>query len=304
MTNTTDTPLALTSSEIDNRIAAERQRLLAEQNLEADLTNQRLAPLEAGDDEALDRVEANLNACRDRQFRIQERIGLLESRLAATREHEAAEELATLRRRAIKAARMGEAVIRERYAPQAAAMAQTLARLAALDRFVHETNRQLEQAGQEPVPDSNNFRHVPGRTIEETERRMVGCGNSLHPAYGKVVADGGGEMVTAKDGARYPRFMEMDVTTSRFTPTIFVAKITEAVELPAPLRDDEDHPPGMLWDKKRLSMIDSSDVAAVLAEIDAAPDDPDPTPPASPSSAAKRGGVISRRAPETSGAAS
>jgi hypothetical protein len=40
------------------------------------------ASREAGDDEALDRVEAQINAYHDRQARIQERLEILERRLA------------------------------------------------------------------------------------------------------------------------------------------------------------------------------------------------------------------------------
>src|SRR5688500_17892942 len=93
----------LSAAGIQQRIDDERNRLLIEQNLAHSLAGQRLAPLEAGDDEALDRVEAQVAACIERQFRIQERLEILEQRLTQTQEREAQAELDAIAARANKA---------------------------------------------------------------------------------------------------------------------------------------------------------------------------------------------------------
>lgn len=174
------------SAELQARIDSERQRLLAEQNIERDLTGQRLAPLEAGDDEALDAVEASINACRDRQLRIQERLEILEQRQAEAQKREEAEALQRLREQAEAARILGEKLIRQDYAKQAKAMASTLAKLYAIDQLIVRANRRIERANDEAlelVDSPNRIRCIPYREWTEKVIREVGMNHPAHPYH-------------------------------------------------------------------------------------------------------------------------
>ena len=76
-----ETTLAPTAQQIEKWISDERRLLLADPNLQINLEGQRLAPLEAADYVALNRVEQHLSECIERQERAQERIALFTRRL-------------------------------------------------------------------------------------------------------------------------------------------------------------------------------------------------------------------------------
>lgn len=145
-TNAANTAPPLASTGIQQRIDAERARLLVEQNLETELTTQRVAPLEAGDDEALDRIEAQINACRDRQFRIQERVELLNGRLeAAAKEDEA--RATEFRLKVAKEIEKLVAPAVHEYEVLAQKTAAALAHLAAVDSAVSKLANELYERG-------------------------------------------------------------------------------------------------------------------------------------------------------------
>lgn len=234
------TNLTPTSADIQARIDSERTRLSSEQKIERDLAAQRLVPLEAGDDEALDAVEASINACRDRQLRIQERLEILETRKADALEEEADARLDAIAAKATEARERGNALIRQDYVRQARALSKTLAKLAAIDRFIRQANQELESGGRDPLENSNDFRCRPSEYRTVTVSREVGIGNPEHPGHGKatVAHSGGnrgwGEFVRFVDGSKLPTYMAVELEERQHIPSIFRKPLYEAIELPTP----------------------------------------------------------------------
>jgi hypothetical protein len=177
---------AVTSTTLLQRIDDERRRLLVEQNLQENLGRQRVAPLELGDDEALDRLEVQINACCDRQMRIQERIEILTRRVDEAKAKEDAERIETLFEHAHRARELGEESIRGEYSRLATALAGVLRRLAAIDDLIDDVNGELRKAGHELVPSPNRIRCRTAQRVVCTKRRRVGVGDRDHPMYGKV----------------------------------------------------------------------------------------------------------------------
>lgn len=236
-------PLAATSADLAKRIDDERRRLLMEQNLQVNLEGQRLAPLEAGDDEALDRVEAQINGCCDRQARIQERLEILQRRLDEARANERQSILDELRARAESAREIGEGLIRKEYAKSARQMAAALAKLDAIDAFIESANRVFDRAGENAFVESpNHIRQQPRRQTEKKVRRVVNIFHPAHPHYGKAVIPsnrqhglpamlslhGGGEcdneveieeIVIEDDGPYWNRSLTDDVVLPTIEPT-------------------------------------------------------------------------------------
>jgi hypothetical protein len=210
------------STEVRARIEAERQRLDAEEARELQLMRDRLPPLEAGDDAALDAVEASINDSRGAQLRIQERIQLLTARLGEAEEREERERLDAVRERADRARQAGEKLLRDTYGPQAKALADTLLKLLAVDRFVRNQNRILDRAGQEPVASANDMRHVPARVEAVRVMERVGLSQPEHPQHaaweraqakaGKAhIAGGNRSDIVVLDGKSVPRNVEVEV---------------------------------------------------------------------------------------------
>jgi hypothetical protein len=251
----------LNSADVQARIDDERRRLLVEQNLEHDLTGQRIAPLEAGDDAALDRVEAQLNQCKDRQFRIQERLEILESRLTVAAETEQAAELDVIEARANKARELGEKLIRTEYVKLAKPMAEFLRKVRALDGFVEQANRRLVKGGRDGVRASNGVRCAPSETLTETERRRVGVGQPEHPYYGRAVMVSNEKAQVFGTGEYVNTFVEVDVPVTR----------RRAGWQKVPLHDEivlgtADAEPGALWDSGVARKVDAS-IDAILREL-------------------------------------
>lgn len=172
------------SDDIRARIASERERLAAEEARELQLMQDRLPPLEAGDDAALDAVERRIADSRTAQVRIQERIELLTSRLSDAEQRDERARVEALRDQAEKARQIGEREIREGYAVHAAALAKSLRRLRAIDGFIEHTNRSLEGSGLPAVGSPNNTRGQPSRSETVKRKRKVGLGEPEHPYYG------------------------------------------------------------------------------------------------------------------------
>lgn len=211
-----------TSGKVRERIDNEQKRLAEEAAREKQLTAARIPLLEAGDDSALNKIEAELNECRTTQLRIQERIELLGNRLD---EHEQAEEHAkfeALRDRANRLREFGERLIRNDYAKAAGELASVLQRLRAVDELVETANYALARAGIECVMPTNAIRCQRSRSESVTRKRRVGLRDPEHPYYGRaqlphnrVSGDDGAEWnpeVTADNGERTRCFVEIEQT--------------------------------------------------------------------------------------------
>lgn len=249
MSDTSTNPVApLTSTDVAARLHAERERLLAEQNLEEELAGQRLAPLEAGDDMALDRIEAQLNSCRDRQFRIQERIELLERRAEDVRRSEQEGRLDALTRHAECAREMGEELIRKDYARLAASLADVLMRLSATERVIKEANEILHEHGRGCVRAANLIRSRPRTESTRTVRRKVGLMEREHPYCGKATRSGDDRAIVNATGETVPAFMEVEIQEQCVSEARRPAPLPESVVLPPYRADDVGAAAPYLWD--------------------------------------------------------
>jgi hypothetical protein len=265
-------PLPLSSTELQTRIDAERRRLLIEQNLHVDLEGQRLAPLEAGDDEALDRVEAQINACNDRQARSQERLEILERRLIEATERERQQDLDAVAARADRARILGEMLIAE-YARHAPKLAELIERLAACDQIIEEANGILSRANRDKdmVPSPNAIRCRPRRRWTEIVRKEVGPRDPGHPLFGKQYYQTPAshpvqKVYDANDRTEYDVFVEADVEVEMTDCGDRPDALQDAIVLPA-VGPAPDPNTGLLplWDHDRHTSRRASD--AVLAEV-------------------------------------
>ncbi len=281
---TPPTPPA-TPADFEARIAAERNRLLIEQNLEADLDGQRLAPLEAGDDAALDRVEAQINACRDRQYRIKERIELLEKRLAQAKvaEHDAS--LDALEARANRARELGEKLITVEYRKHATALASVATRLCAIDALIESTNRSLEKERRNPVGSPNFVRARRPSSTTVVVKKRVHIDDPRHPNYG--IRD---HVTRAPQGHGTPDFMLVVLDPEHRSPTDQRVPLWAEIDVEEDVNDIGHCPtpihlelvlPGLeppprhqntaaLWDCK-YPVLPEGALDALLAELDATP---------------------------------
>jgi hypothetical protein len=177
----------MASTDIQTRITAERERLALEEKREVQLTVDRLAPLEAGDDAAVDKIESDINDCRSLQLRIIERIELLTKRLTEEEQAELSAVLDAKEAAANRAREIGEKLIKGEYAKLAKALASTLAKLEAIDGFIADTRNEISRYGRDiQLNDSNCCRHILPRTWTETVTKRVGLGSREHPYYGRA----------------------------------------------------------------------------------------------------------------------
>lgn len=255
-----------TSDDLEARIAAERNRLLLEQNLEVELEGQRQAPLEAGDDDALDRVEAQINASRDRQYRIQERIELLDKRLVQTKEAEHEASLDALAARADRAREIGERLITEDYRRQASALASTLARLAAFERFVEQSNEALGRAGRNAVNPPSLIRCRPPKTWTEAVKKMVPLSDPRHPYHGRAHQIHNRPEFSQVTGTNevIDSFAEVDVVEERREGWVWEQPLHEVIVLPGVGPAEPNHALPEFWGRQLSRDIDVSTIAAEL----------------------------------------
>jgi hypothetical protein len=218
-------PLAATAAELRTRIADERRRMLLEQNLQHDLHGQRLAPLEAGDDEALDRVERQIVESEDRAARIQERIEILERRLAEARAREDEQSLDDIAALAERARDLGVKLIRTRYPKLAAALAKVLSEMAANDLLLDGYNRTLVKAGRQPISKPNQVRSRRSEKVEITKTVRVGRSDARHPRHG--IDQSTASMFEVND------FVDVEVTESMFVPGYQPNELWKDIALPA-----------------------------------------------------------------------
>lgn len=260
------------SEDIRTRIASERERLATEEANERQLMQDRLQPLEAGDDAALDDVERRISDSRAAQLRIQERIGLLTSRLTEADQREERARVEALRAQADKAREIGEREIREGYAVHAAALAASLRRLRAIDDFIERTNRALETAGVEGVASPNSIRGRPSRMETVNRKRKVGIGDPAHPYYGRArgpmnpgtrgakPGEEWNQEITADNGEKTHVIVEIEEEQKIHHHALWQQRLYEAIEvLPSATADE--------WPKFYTHDENSRGDAAILAEL-------------------------------------
>jgi hypothetical protein len=273
----------LTATEVEARIETERNRLLDEQRIEADLLQQRIAPLEAGDDESLDRIELQINQARDRQLRIQERIELLQKRLEVAKEVEREAYLDHLQRLAEAARERAVKIIFEEYARLAPELADSLRRIEVADTLVERVNKVLSENRREPIHASNWARCRPERRYTETVRKCFGPNDPGHPHYADISHRSQGPLETAvaylKTGGQVPALAEVDVEEERTAlgdrPGVLYLEAVLPGVGPAP----EGQGLRALWkhDGYRRAEVSKAELDALAADIEASLD-PEPEP--------------------------
>jgi len=234
MDTKTETPNSpRTVAEIEIRIGEERRRLLAEQNLAASLEGQRIAPLEAGDDEALDRVEAQIVKCIERQARIEERLALLQERLMRVKDVERVSHLDAIEVRANALREDSMKQIREVYPKQAKALAATLRRLALNEAAQEHCNRELALGGRPAIETANSIRCRPTQRVKWMKAMRVGYTQPEHPAFGRVRGcSADGQTVYLEQGGQCPAFQDVQVETEDLVVGSNPQPLYAVIELP------------------------------------------------------------------------
>jgi len=229
-----------TVTEIQTRIGEERHRLLSEQNLYATLEGQRIAPLEAGDDEALDRVEEKIVKCLERQARIEERIELLQKRLDESVESERNADLDAIEARASTLREQGERLIRTEYPKLAGQLGSLLKRLQLIDAAIERENRTLQQAGRDQVPASNYVRCTPAKYLDFIETINVHPSDPRHSMHANAVpsrrTQGREEhavWVDSRDSSKIIECESIQVQTRERIGGLYPPPLHEIIVLPA-----------------------------------------------------------------------
>jgi hypothetical protein len=263
-------PPALSSTELDERIRAEGQRLLIEQNLEQGLAQQRLAPLEAGDDAALDRIEQQINECRDRQIRIQERVDLLNRRVEEARQRERDAELDHVVAVANRAREIGERLITEDYAEHAAVLVEVLGKLAAINALIDAANQRTTGTDRKNVAKPNLIRCHPGREWTEKETVRVGIHDRDHPHYGKAeLSTNNPNVAYLKDGGEtVPATMVIEREVLRRADMRREPDLVGSVVLPGVGPAPEGSGLTALWDERKAREA-AANLPSLRAEIEA-----------------------------------
>jgi chaperonin cofactor prefoldin len=262
-------PLAATSVELEVRIADERRRLLLDQNLQINLEGQRIAPLEAGDDEALDRIEAQINHCCDRQARIQERLEILQRRVDEARAAEHAAELDAIAEHAQQARKIGERLIQDDYPKLARTLANLLQQLSASDAIVADANRALTAAGRPSIASSNQVRCTSSGHVSRIVEAMVEAGDIRHPLRESAYRGRDGRYFSRLDHAVVPP-ISVEITEQQFCTGYSPDRLWKQITLPGvePHPLDPDKPkPSDFW-KGSATRVPVAAVEALLAQIE------------------------------------
>jgi len=214
------------------RIADLRASIAADEQSTAELRIKRTAMLTADDDDAIGRIDIEID-------RLQRRIGLSQERIAASEqaEQDAAQQeheqyLDALAAKAEKARGIGTGLLQD-YAKHAAALAAVLSRLSAVESLIDDTNRTLAKAGRTTVAPVNAERCRVARTESQTIRRTVGVGEACHPLHDVAVTDLKGVTRNQLTGEQIERFSEQSVTERVTIPGIFAEPLPEMVRLPS-----------------------------------------------------------------------
>jgi hypothetical protein len=221
------------SADIAARIAAQRERLETEKARELQLMEDRLEPLESGDDVAVDRIEAEINTCREAQFRIAERIDILERRAVDAHLAEKSAAMDALAVRAADAAKVGERLILTEYRRHGRALANVLRKLWAIDRFIDQCNQTLRAGDRESVRTSNSVRCRPLTTSSRIVRKRVGINESEHPYHGRAIRSPNTDQCYVQEtGETVDAFMEIEVEETATTGPDHQEPLWKAIKLP------------------------------------------------------------------------
>lgn len=236
------------SAKIQAEIDAESKRAEEAAAADARLREARGDALLADDTKELDRIDAQLVASSRDAGRRAERVKLLEGKLAQAQEREKAQEIDAIAARAEKARKLGEELIRKDYAKQAAALADTLMKLRAIDKFIENQNWLIDRAGRPVVASPNALRHIMPRTETRKVRKIVGIGESAHPHHeewrqteyrGQNLFGEQPANVTLRNGQSVPRNMEVEVVeTYHHSPTWATPLHEDVVKLPSATNDE------------------------------------------------------------------
>ncbi len=199
---------------IEARIAAERKRLFDEQALQVELEKQRLIPLEVGNDDVLDEIELKIAKSIERAERIQERIALLERRLAESKkvdENARLDEIAAAAQRAHDRATS----LLKRYAKPAREIAALLAKVKTSENEITAANFELT-AAKRPTIDSADAKRFPVYGHLGLVFDMVGlCGAVNLPHETDGASHWSAETATGQQGEVYRSAMPTHSTNGR-----------------------------------------------------------------------------------------
>jgi len=242
------------------RIASLRTTIATDEQTIAELRIKRTALLTADDDDAIGKIESEID-------RLQRRIGLSQERIAATEqaERDAAQQaheqhLDALAAKAEKARSIGTGLLQD-YAKHAGALAAVLSKLAAVEHLIDDTNRTLAKASRTTIAPVNAERCRAARTESQTTRRTVGIGEACHPLYDVADTDMNGITRNRLTGEQIERFSEQDVTERVMIPGIFAEPLPEMVRLPSSVLGSAD-----LWPR----LVDADSVLQALGLTEAA----------------------------------
>lgn len=173
-----------TRPELEALIAGIRQQIERSESAIEDLQESRQTALLAGDSARLDEIEIEGEQHRKENSRRAERIALLEAELVAIDQRDHATYIESIRQRAVKAAQLGEEIIRKEYAVSAKKIGAALEKLAVLRSVIADANRALDRAGGEQVHDFDANRHVPGwQPPPVTELVTINAQDCRHPRF-------------------------------------------------------------------------------------------------------------------------
>lgn len=233
----TITTPALTTAEIEQRIADERGRLNAELGLQNRLQAQRLPALEAGDDDALALIEKNLGGCLERQSRIEERIEIFTDRLEQSKANDESTRLDEIAASAERSRLDAEKLIRSDYMKTAKAMAAILAKLRDSDELIERSNNILEKHKRPAIASANNIRCRPTEQFEWAERKLVTAGDPAHPDFPNAerMPDNGNLPPRYRDRETRELIqpVDADVHRSNMISGDFAEPLWQAITLPA-----------------------------------------------------------------------
>ena len=226
-----EAPLCPEASSVAQRIAAERDKLTAEEVIERTLTTKRKTLLVEGSDGDVDECERAIDASRGAQVRILERIELLAPQVAQANERFRATELDAVAQRADRARQFGEKLIRNEIAKALAVLAPELEKLAAVEQFITAANHRLQRAGRQLVDSPNAIRCRRTRRWTEKERRQVGLGEREHPNFNDdYIRTSDGERASLRQsGESIPMYTEVEVDVKRTELGDFPSALQELV---------------------------------------------------------------------------
>jgi hypothetical protein len=218
--------------DIEQRLASEQTTLKNSTAREEKLVVQRVTALETGTDAEVDAIEKQLSEAQQTIDRCNERIALLDSRLAEAQEQERNGRLDEIAAKANEARLEGEKLIRE-YAKHAKQVATVLRRIESFDETISECNVVLERAGRAQVPSSNQIRHsAVGRFTREVTKR-ISVQDSRHPLYGKADVVRSGEHWFDRNTRSIIDDVEVVVIEKKSTDGDIPPALYEVVLLPA-----------------------------------------------------------------------